>query len=231
MTTDERLLLESVRFRHRAAAGRPGFGLAIDRFVLAAGESLALVGPSGSGKTTLLDLATGIRAPQSGRVRAGEIDLTAVGDAARRRWRLRAVGFVFQEFELLEHLTALENVLLPARLAGGGGREDRDRARTLAGRTGIEPLLGRRPARLSHGERQRVAICRALIADPPLLVADEPTGSLDPATAGAITELLLEEVRGRRRALLVVTHDHALLDRFDRVEDVRRFAQPAEAAR
>jgi putative ABC transport system ATP-binding protein len=147
--------------------------------------------------------------------------MTSCSASERREHRLRHIGFVFQEFRLLEYLQVLDSILLPVRLAGA--RVDgplRKRAHDLAERAGIGGLLNRRPDRLSHGERQRAAICRALVGSPDLVLADEPTGNLDPDTGEAVLDLLFEQVQEAGAALLMVTHQHATLPRFDRVIDI-----------
>ncbi|MEC8818470.1 MAG: ABC transporter ATP-binding protein [Planctomycetota bacterium] len=197
------------------------FQLELPGFEVAARERVALIGRSGCGKSTLLDLACGIKRPARGAVRFNGADLSGRGELERRRTRLDSIGLVFQEFRLLEYLTVLDSILLPVRLAGRPvTRALRDRARELASRAGIEHLLRRRPHRLSQGERQRAAICRALVSSPQLVLADEPTGNLDPDTGEAVLDLLFEEVATAGAALLVVTHDHVILPRFDRVVDL-----------
>jgi putative ABC transport system ATP-binding protein len=182
---------------------------------------MALIGRSGCGKSTLLDLACGIRTPQKGMVEFEARNLAEIGDESRRLLRLESVGLVFQEFRLLEYLTVLDSILLPIRLSGRAVTSDiRDRAHELARRAGIQALLKRRPQRLSQGERQRAAICRALIGNPRLVLADEPTGNLDPATAESVLDLLFEQVAEAQAALLVITHDHEILHRFDEVFDL-----------
>lgn len=212
-------LLRDVRFRHR---GGP-FAMSVARLEIAPGEAVACIGPSGCGKTTLLEILVGIRRPDAGTVEVAGAALHALPDAALRAWRLRHVGLVFQDLRLLESLSALENILLPHHLDRSLGDLDAatDRARLLARSMGIEAMLRRKPRRLSHGERQRVALCRALVAEPVLLAADEPTGSLDPDTARGALDLLLDAVRSRGQALFMVTHDHSLLGRFDRVIEMR----------
>jgi ABC-type lipoprotein export system ATPase subunit len=157
-----------------------------------------------------------------------------LGDPERRRERARQVGLVFQEFELLDYLDALDNILVPLRVRGASRdelRAGRLRAEELAASVGIADLLGRTPSRLSQGERQRVAIARALVTDPALVLCDEPTGNLDPEAAARAVDLLIGEARARDAALLMVTHDHGLLDRFDRVVDVTALGGgPAEGA-
>ncbi len=195
------------------------FRLEIEKLRLESGRSAVVIGPSGCGKTTLLDLCAGILVAERGRVVSAGFDWSAHGEAARRRRRIQTVGLVFQEFELLDHLTVGENVVLPylihpaLRLDGAV----RGRARELAGELGIGALLDRRPRHLSQGERQRVAIARALLPEPALILADEPTGNLDPKTTRTVLDLLVSKARSRGATLLVVTHDHSLLDAFDRV--------------
>jgi putative ABC transport system ATP-binding protein len=198
------------------------FELRIDDLRLDPGERVACIGPSGSGKTTLLHLLAGILLPDAGRVEVAGTEWSVLGPGPRRRRRLESVGLVFQEFELIEHLSVADNVLLPFLLPGGpaGGEEAPARLTDLAKAVGIEKYLGRRPRDLSQGERQRAALCRALITQPGLLLADEPTGNLDPETTARVVELMLSEAARHGATLLVVTHDHALLDSFDRVVDL-----------
>ncbi len=215
--SDQLLTIRDLEF------GYPGtsFRLKLDEFGLQSGRTMALIGRSGCGKSTLLDLACGIRTPQSGAVRFDGRDLAEIGDESRRLLRLDSVGLVFQEFRLLDYLTVLDSILLPIRLSGRPVTSDiRERAHELARRAGIQALLKRRPQRLSQGERQRAAICRALIGKPRLVLADEPTGNLDPATAESVLDLLFEQVAEAGAALLVITHDHEILPRFDEVFDL-----------
>ncbi|MEM9382195.1 MAG: ATP-binding cassette domain-containing protein [Planctomycetota bacterium] len=158
--------------------------------------------------------------------------IDALPDAERRARRAADVGLVFQEFELLDYLDALDNVLVPLRVRGAGHaelRSARARAVEIAETVGIVDLLRRVPGRLSQGERQRVAITRALVTEPALVLCDEPTGNLDPDSAHAALELLLGQARSRGAGLMMVTHDHGLLDRFDRVVDVRDLAAATAA--
>ena len=169
-----------------------GFQLAIPRLELADGERVAIVGPSGTGKTTLLNLIAGIQVPQSGRIAFDGQDVTGLADGARRTFRAREIGFVFQDFALLDYLTARENILYPYRIAAGAplDAEARARADRLAEACGLADKLDRRPGRLSQGEQQRVALCRALVRQPRLILADEATGNLDPDNKTAILDLL-----------------------------------------
>lgn len=180
-----------------------------------AGESVAIVGASGSGKTTLLSLLAGLDSPTSGRITLAGQALDALDEDGRAALRAGRVGFVFQSFQLLAGLTALENVMLPAELAGRADAEARARA-TLE-RVGLGARLGHYPYQLSGGEQQRVAIARAFAAEPEILFADEPTGNLDSATGARIIDLLFELNRDRGATLVLVTHDLALAARCSRV--------------
>ena len=190
-------------------------------------EKVAFVGPSGSGKTTLVYLIAGILRPQAGSIRIDRLELAECSDQQRRDFRISRIGFVFQEFELLDYLDVRENILLPYYLNGTLRLtpQARHNAEELATSLGLGDKLSRHPRKLSHGERQRVAICRALIAAPDILIADEPTGNLDAETAQATLELLLDAVARRSATLLMVTHDHTLLGAFNRVVDIRDLAR------
>jgi len=204
---------------------RGEFCLRIGELVIADGRKVALIGPSGSGKTTFLNLVSGIALPRSGSVSVDGQEVSALDDAARRAFRITNIGFVFQDFELLEYLSVLDNILHPYRInrALRLTPDVRARARSLAGNTGLANLLGRKPDQLSHGEKQRVAICRALLAGPRLILADEPTGNLDPANKDRILDLLIRHAQQVKATLLIVTHDLSLLERFDEVIDFRQF--------
>lgn len=204
-----------------AHAGGP-FRLEWDRLSIGDGEALALVGPSGCGKTTTLELLAGLRVPQRGEIRFRGEATPSASEAARRRWRRRHVGVVFQDLRLVESLDGLDNIVVAYLLEGGLGCLDaaKRRARTLADRLGVGPLLRRRIGRTSRGERQRLAVCRALVAEPAIVLADEPTGSLDPASAALVLELLLEQARRPSGSLVMTTHDRSLLPRFDRVSSM-----------
>jgi putative ABC transport system ATP-binding protein len=180
-----------------------------------------VIGPSGSGKTTFLNLVSGIVTPDRGTVRVTEIEVSALSDARRRAFRIRHIGFVFQDFELLDYLNVMDNILHPYRITEALRLDAgvRERAWSLADRMGIGDKLKRRVTDLSHGEKQRVAICRALLPEPRLLLADEATGNLDPHNKGLILDLLFDSVDAHGTTLLAVTHDHELLSRFDRVVD------------
>jgi putative ABC transport system ATP-binding protein len=183
-------------------------------FRIAAGEAVAIVGASGSGKSTLLSLLAGLDAPTAGSVSLGEVRLSALDEDGRAKLRGERIGFVFQSFQLLPALTALENVMLPLELRG-----DRDAdtpARAILGRVGLAERLEHYPRQLSGGEQQRVALARAFVTRPALLFADEPTGNLDTATGSAIIDLLFELNSQQGTTLVLVTHDEQLAARCGR---------------
>jgi len=205
--------------------GEGDFCLDVPSLQVASGERVAVVGPSGSGKTTLLNLIAGIARPQSGDIVTASHKLADLDDGAVRNFRIERIGLVFQEFELLEYLDVLDNVLLPYRI-NSSLRLDatvRQRAVSLLQSVGIGDMLDRYPDQLSQGEKQRVAVCRALLVNPPLLLADEPTGNLDPANKGRVLDILLDYATANKATLVTVTHDSDLLSRFERVIDFRDF--------
>ena len=177
-------------------------------FSVHAGEAVAIVGASGSGKSTLLGLLAGLDTPTSGKVWIDREDLFALDEDGRAALRGRMVGFVFQSFQLLPSLTALENVMLPLELAGADNAADK--AGTILARVGLAERLGHYPKQLSGGEQQRVAIARAFVTQPKLLFADEPTGNLDARTGSAMIDLLFELNLERGTTLILVTHDQEL---------------------
>jgi putative ABC transport system ATP-binding protein len=208
-----------------------GFRLNIPAFRVADFEKVAVIGPSGSGKTTLLNLISGITLPQEGEVHVAEQPVSRLPDRQRRDFRLTRVGFIFQNFELLDYLSVIDNVLLPYRISSALrlNREARERAADLLRSMGMGDMRDRYVDRLSQGERQRVAICRALLPNPPLILADEATGNLDPENKRHILELLFDVVDRHNTTLVAVTHDHDLLDRFDQVVNFQDFhAAPSD---
>jgi putative ABC transport system ATP-binding protein len=209
------LLARNLSKTYRAAGHDLTVLQAVDLEVRA-GESCAIVGPSGSGKTTLLGLCAGLDDPSTGEVVLDGEPLGRLGEDARAALRNRAVGFVFQSFQLIPTLTALENVLVPLELRGAG-RGGEAAARELLGQVGLGERLGHYPQQLSGGEQQRVALARAFIHRPKILFADEPTGNLDTATAAPIVDMLFELNRAAGTALVLVTHDMALARRAGRV--------------
>ncbi len=194
-------------------------------FALAAGESLALVGPSGSGKTTLLGLCAGLDQPTTGTVTLAGRVLAGLDEDARARVRNETTGFVFQNFQLIPSLTALENVLVPLELRGLRGADARRQAeasaKALLERVGLGARLDHYPVQLSGGEQQRVALARAFVTDPSILFCDEPTGNLDGATAALVTELIFGLNREKGTTLVLVTHDAELAKRCGRVLRLR----------
>ena len=180
---------------------------------VAPGESVAIMGPSGSGKSTLLNLIAGLDRPTSGSVTVGGERVDTLSETGAARYRRRQVGMVFQFFNLLDDMTVMDNVLLPAQLAGMPARQVRGRAEGLLAALRIGRHKDAYPARLSGGERQRVAIARALVNQPALLLADEPTGALDTATGEAIGDLLLE-LNSSGQTLILVTHNPDLAARY-----------------
>jgi putative ABC transport system ATP-binding protein len=201
------------------------FRLDIPELSVAVGEKVAFVGPSGSGKTTLLNLVAGIFPPKRGSIRVEDDEISSLGDTARRNFRISNIGFIFQDFGLLDYLDVRDNILHPYRITDVLVLNDdvRQRADMLAEQMGIADKMQRHPPDLSQGERQRVAICRALLSGPKLILADEATGNLDPKNKIHILELLFESVDSHNATLLAVTHDHELLPHFDNVVNFSEF--------
>ena len=202
------------------------FRIAVPSLQIARKERVAIIGPSGSGKTTLLHLIAGILPSARGTIRVQAQEINLLGDAARRAFRVAQIGLVFQSFELVGYLDVLENVLLPYRLnpALRWSPEVSRRAEQLARETGIGHRLRYFPHLISQGEKQRVAICRALLPEPPLLLADEPTGNLDPAAKHRVMDLLFQQIERTGATLLMVTHDTEIAARFPRVINCHDFA-------
>ncbi|MEM9168660.1 MAG: ABC transporter ATP-binding protein [Pseudomonadota bacterium] len=189
--------------------------------VLHAGETVALIGPSGSGKSSLLHIAGLLEEPSAGEVYIGGRAASGLNDGERTRLRRDALGFVYQFHHLLPEFTALGNVALPLRIAGRGAAEAQERAAGILEGLGLGERLEHQPSALSGGERQRAAIARALANEPQILLADEPTGNLDPETSGSVFAALIEAVRGRGLCALVATHDLELAAKMDRALEIR----------
>jgi putative ABC transport system ATP-binding protein len=209
--------IESLEFNYPQGE----FRLSIPRMTVEHGEKVAVIGPSGSGKTTLLNLIAGISRPRQGSITVANQRISDYRDARRRNFRITEIGFVFQDFELLDYLNVIDNILHPYRITRALKltRRVQHRAVELAEGLGIGNKLKRYSSELSQGEKQRAAICRALLPRPRLILADEATGNLDPRNKGRILDLLFDNVASSEATLLAVTHDHELLPRFDRVVD------------
>ena len=210
------------------AYGDAGFHLSIPEMEIQSGECVAFVGPSGSGKTTLLSLLAGIVTPQSGDVIVGDFWINQIEDAERRTFRITQIGFVFQDFRLVDYLDVRGNILLPYRLNSALDLNENveNRLNKLSEILQLVDKLNSPVDKLSQGEKQRTAIARALLPKPGLILADEPTGNLDPRNKRRILDLLFEQAKENDSTLMMVTHDHALLERFDRVIDFAQFHAP-----
>ncbi|HBN76061.1 MAG TPA: ABC transporter ATP-binding protein [Planctomycetaceae bacterium] len=215
------LELKNVRKNYREPNGHDLPVLDIPHFKLETGEQAALVGSSGGGKTTLLNVISGITKPDSGEVLIDDIEITRLPEAGRDRFRAERIGFVFQTFNLLPAFTAFENVLLGMSFARG--KADRSHAKQLLESVGLGHRLTHKPAQLSVGEQQRVAIARSLANRPSLLLADEPTASVDPANQETILKLIGEICREHNVSLLLVTHSPEIATQFDRTIPLQEF--------
>ena len=183
-------------------------------FSVGVGETVAILGASGSGKSTLLSIMAGLDTPSQGRIELAGQDIFAMTEDARAAWRGNHLGFVFQNFQLMGHLTALENVMLPLELAGTSNAANL--AKSILTQVGLAERLRHFPKVMSGGEQQRVALARAFVVEPQLLLADEPTGSLDAQTGESIMNLMLQMNKARGTTLILVTHDQKLAQRCDR---------------
>ncbi len=191
-------------------------------FSAKAGDQVCLVGQSGSGKTTLLNMMAGIVRPTSGSICVGEVEITSISEARRDRFRAANIGYVFQTFNLLQSLSAMENILLAARFAGTSASVARERTSLLLNRLSLGHLKEAKPGSMSVGEQQRVAIARALVNRPQLLLADEPTANLDLKNGHEVIELLKDVAREEGHLLILVTHDREVIEHFD---DVRSLSE------
>ena len=198
------------------------FRLRVGALDIAGGERVAFYGQSGCGKTTLAHLIAGIHRPEPGEIVVAEQKLHQLSESARRNFRISKVGFIFQEFALLDYLDVEENVLLPFFITSSLTLDDetRSRVREFADGLGIADKLGRHPNQLSGGEKQRVAIARALVTRPPLIIADEATGNLDPENARRVTDIIGEMAEQHGATLIMVTHDPSVLERFERTINI-----------
>jgi ABC-type lipoprotein export system ATPase subunit len=210
------LSVENVRKSYREPDGSRLPILDLPKLAVAAGEQVVIRGRSGGGKTTLLNIIAGIATPDEGRVVIKDIDITRLAESARDRFRARNIGFVFQTFNLLDAFSALENVMLGMTFTGQP--RDSGRASQLLERVGLGHRLTHKPAALSVGEQQRVAVARALVNRPALLLADEPTANVDPAHQQQVVDLLRQVCRDENVAMLLVTHSPEVAGQFERVE-------------
>lgn len=228
---DPILSLRDVRFRWSGAAH---FALDIAAFDVARGEKVLLLGESGSGKSTLLSLICGTILPQSGTVSVAGSDLSTMSSGSRDRFRAEHVGVIFQQFNLLPFGTVADNILLPLQFAPHRRARTKDAkatARTLCEKLGLpKSVFTAKAATLSVGQQQRVAVARALIGQPPLIMADEPTSALDAATQTAFLDLLFAQVEANDASLLMVSHDSRLAPQFDRVVEMEAIAKTPRAA-
>jgi len=215
------ITIHSLKFSYPGSS----FRLSIPDFSVAQGEKLAVIGPSGSGKTTMLNLIAGIIVPENGNINVAGTAVSQLPDAGRRDFRISSIGFVFQNFQLLDYLSVMDNILHPYRIsmALDLNKTVHKRAIELAQQMGIADKLLCHPDQLSQGEQQRAAICRALLPQPKLILADEATGNLDPENKMLILDMLFNRVDKDDSTVLAVTHDHELLSRFDRVVDFHEF--------
>lgn len=213
------ITLSNIKFQYPNS----DFHLELDQLQFTSGTKTAVIGPSGFGKTTLLNLVSGINIPQEGVVDVGDKQINKLGERERRTFRLLNIGFVFQDFRLLEYLKVSDNILLPFRINKALKIKPgvRDSLNEITASMNIADKLNKYPDKLSQGERQRVAICRALINEPKVILADEPTGNLDPENKQRIMEMLFSYVDKKDSTLITVTHDHELLSGFDRVVDFK----------
>ncbi len=202
------------------------FHLAIKSMQIDRGQKTAIIGPSGFGKTTLLNLIAGILLPREGEISVNDEAINILNDQERRNYRVNKIGFVFQDFKLLDYLNVYDNILLPFRINTSlqVNNEIKNSVVDIANSMNIGNKLYKHPSKLSHGERQRVAICRALLNQPQVILADEPTGNLDPENKSHIMNILFKYVQNYQSTLVTVTHDHELLKGFDRVIDFRKLS-------
>jgi len=200
---------------------KSNFELSINKLDINTGEKIVFTGPSGCGKTTLMNLISGILLPMSGDIEVTDINIAKMNDNQRRNFRIQNIGFIFQTFELIDYLNILDNITLPLRISKSLKLTDEviEKAKLLAKQVGLEKNLDLSISNLSHGEKQRVAICRALINDPEYILADEPTGNLDYTNKEKAMDILVNEVARHKSTLLMVTHDESLINRFDRKID------------
>ena len=228
------ITISELKFRYngRGPDTSSTFGMRVEALTVSQGSRTALVGPSGSGKTTLLGLIAGTLRADSGQMIVNDQTISDFNDGDLGRFRIGNIGQVFQAFELLSYLTVSENVMLPWYISGNGRKDPiRRRATDLLCGVGLESKLNARPGELSQGEQQRVAVCRAMLNNPRVLLADEPTGNLDQKNKQIVVDLLVEQAAQNNSTLVMVTHDETLLNSFDAVLDMRNVARPMDDQR
>lgn len=203
------------------------FKLSIEQLHISKGSKTAVIGPSGSGKTTFLNLLAGILLPDKGQVRVGDTEVSLLSEKQKRSFRISDIGFVFQDFRLISYLNGKDNIFLPFRINKSikMSEDTSSWINMLVREMGIESKLNKFPDQLSHGEKQRLAICRALVARPNIILADEPTGNLDPDNKTKIMNLLFSYVAKNSSTLIAVTHDHEMLKGFDTIIDFNDLTQ------
>ena len=213
--------LDHIRFRYP----KSDFRLNIDHLNFEKGSKSAIIGTSGFGKTTMLNLIAGILLPENGSITIEDKEINGMSDTSRRNFRIRNIGFIFQDFKLIPYLNVKDNILLPYRINNilKISKETSSNVDEIVKELGIADKLKKKPAELSQGEKQRVAICRALIQKPSIILADEPTGNLDPVNKTNIMKVLFSAVEKNNSTLITVTHDHEMLSGFESVVDFRNF--------
>ena len=227
---NENLILQirDLHFQYPAS----DFKIEISDIKITQGSKIAISGKSGSGKTTLIHLISGILKPQSGEILFYDKSITDMNDKEIRKHRISNIGFIFQEFELLEYLNVMDNLILPYKINKSLvlDAEIKDKAKEIANRIGIGNKLDQHPKQLSGGERQRLAIARALITSPPLIIADEPTGNLDEKTSNIVMDEITDQVSYTNSTLIMISHNNELISSFDEIIDIQEspniFTQP-----
>ena len=218
---NENLILQirDLHFQYPAS----DFKIKISDIKITKGSKIAISGKSGSGKTTLIHLISGILKPQSGKILFYDESITDMNDKEIRKHRILNIGFIFQEFELLEYLNVMDNLILPYKINKSLvlDAEIKDKAKEIANRIGIGNKLDQHPKQLSGGERQRLAIARALITSPPLIIADEPTGNLDEKTSNIVMDEITDQVSYTNSTLIMISHNNELISSFDEIIDIQ----------
>lgn len=218
---NENLILQirDLHFQYPAS----DFKIEISDIKITQGSKIAISGKSGSGKTTLIHLISGILKPQSGEILFYDKSITDMNDKEIRKHRISNIGFIFQEFELLEYLNVMDNLILPYKINKSLvlDSEIKDKAKEIANRIGIGNKLDQHPKQLSGGERQRLAIARALITSPPLIIADEPTGNLDEKTSNIVMDEITDQVSYTNSTLIMISHNNELISSFDEIIDIQ----------